>query len=402
MRARLFPALGWLIPAIYLTFTTAYALSNVFITLVLVVFLLTLDSQHLKADNWNWPAFWLLALWTMVLMGMLHTPAPWQWASVNLNKYSKLAFVVPILLLLYNRPDWQSRALRAFALGMTFVLLSTWLNIWFVLPWSSTKTPGWGVSHHVMHDYIIQNVMMSFYVVYALVSTRTMHDKKWKMVWWVLAVMGVVSITHLSQGRTGVIVLLPALLAFAASKWRGRRTFYALPILAIALTVTVLSSPVMSERIEQSQTEFSHRNTDIFSSIGHRLFNWKTTPQLIAEKPVFGHGTGAYHTEICRYMEKPEWCDTFRWHPHNQYLLFAADHGLIGAGLYIALIASLFVVAYKSPHPAARTLLFTLASILAVDSLFNSPMFSAKEAEFFLYMMALLVPMCRQPLNRSP
>lgn len=397
MRTRLFSSLGWLIPAIYLTFTTAYGLSNTLLALVLLVFVVTFNREYIAPDRWSAPALLLLALWALVVLGMLYTPASWYWSSINLAKYSKMAYVLPIMLLLYKQPRWQTRALNAFAIGMTFVLLSTWLNIWFVLPWSSSKTPGWGISHHVMYDYIIQNVMMSFYVVYALIQARTQKDLKWKTAWWILALMGVISITHLSQGRTGLAVLVPALLAYAASQWGARKSLLVLPVLAIVIAAASMSSSVMRERIVQAQTEFSNRNSDVFSSIGHRLYNWRTTPDLIAEKPVFGHGTGAYHTEICRFMDKPEWCDTFRWHTHNQYLYFAADHGLVGAGLYVALILSLFWVAYRSRNQSARTLLFTLASILTVDSLFNSPIFSAKESEFFLYMMALLVVMCRNP-----
>lgn len=399
MRSRLFSAMGWLIPAIYLTFTTAYALSNVFLVLVLLLFVLTFNRQYLDEERWSAPALWLLALWLLIVAGMFYTPAPWFWSSINLGKYSKMAYVIPIMLVLHDRPDWQTRALHAFAIGMTFVLLSTWLNIWFVLPWSSSKAPGWGVSHHVMYDYIIQNVMMSFYVVYALVKANEGSPVLQKAVWWLLALMGVISITHLSQGRTGVAVLLPALLAYAVSQWGGRKTLLVLPLLAIAIAAAALSSSVMRARIDQAQTEFLNRNEDVFSSIGHRLYNWKTTPKLIAENPVFGSGTGAYHTEICRFMDKPEWCDTFRWHTHNQYLFFAADHGLIGVCLYVALIASLFWVAYRTDRPQARTLLYALASILSINSLINSPMFSAKESEFFLYMMVLLTTICRQPLS---
>lgn len=399
MRARLFLMMGWLVPSIYLTFSTAYALSNVFLVLALSIFVLTFSRQYVDSKRWSIPAVLLLAMVGMVLVGMLYTPAPWSWSAINLKKYSKMAYVVPIMLVLYDRPTWQARALRAFAIGMTFVLISTWLNIWWVLPWSSSKTPGWGVSHQVMYDYIIQNVMMSFYVVYALVCLDKSTRRGWKVLWGILVLMGILSITHLSQGRTGVAVLFPAILAYVAARWGWRKTMWVLPALVLAIGVLGLGSSVMRDRIEQAQVEFLHRNEDVFSSIGHRLYNWRKTPALIAEAPVFGHGTGAYHTEICRHLDKPEWCDTFRWHAHNQYLFFAADHGVVGVGLYMALIVSLFMVAGRSRNQSARTLLFSLTSILAVDSLINSPMFSAKEAEFFLYMMALLVVMCRNQLQ---
>jgi len=154
---------------------------------------------------------------------------------------------------------------------------------------------------------------------------------------------------------------------------------------------------VMQSRVERASSEFQNRHADVFSSIGHRLYNWRTTPELIAEKPLIGHGLGAYHTEICRHLEKPEWCDTFRWHPHQQFLLFAANHGLIGLALYVALLTSLAVVAFRSQNTEAKTLLFALLTMLVVDSMINSPLFSARTAEFYLYMMVLLVSMCNTP-----
>ena len=395
VQLKLIHGLGILLPGVYLTFTTAYGLSNLLLALCLAFFAFSINTHWSKGALS--PTAWLmLGLYALVLVGMAYTPAPWQWSSINLGKYSKIALVVPLMLLFHNRPLLQQRALWAFAAGMVFVLLSTWLNIWFVLPWSASKTPGWGVSHHVMYDHIIQNVMMSFFVVFALVQADAASHPWLRRTWWVLALLAALSITHLSEGRTGLAVLLTALAVYSAVRLGARKTLFALPLGVAILALGVMSSSAMRERIELGVNEFSNSHTDVFSSIGHRLYNWRTTPQLIAEKPVLGHGTGAYHTEICRFMDKPEWCDTFRWHPHNQYLYFAADYGLVGLGLYLALIASLFVAAHRSQDKSARTLLYALASILAVDSLFNSPMFSAKEAEFFLYMMALLVPMCRQ------
>ena len=56
----------------------------------------------------------------------------------------------------------------------------------------------------------------------------------------------------------------------------------------------------------------------------------------------------------------------------------------------------------RSRSQQARTLLFALATVLAVDSLLNSALYSAKESEFFLYMMALLVVMCRNQNQGNP
>ena len=390
-------ALGWLVPALFLLFPVAMALSNVVLLLVLIGFAVTFSSVYLKRDAWSWPAIWLMALFGMVLVGMLYTPAPWHWVSVNLGKYAKFAYAVVLMLLLARFPQWQKRALWAFVGAMLFILASTWLNVWFVLPWSTTKTPGWGLSHHVFGDYITQNVMVSFLVVFALTKVQRPWLSRMSLVWLLVAVLGVVSITHLSSGRTGVVLLLAGLVSWMLVRWGGKKLWIGLPVLVLLVAGVLASSSVMRERIALGWTEFAKRDVDVMSSIGHRAYNYRTVPKMMAESPIVGHGTGAYHTEVCRFLEKPEWCDTFRWHPHNQFMFFGADHGLIGVLLYAALLLSLYRVAMRSDHAQAKVLLVSLTSILLVDSMINSPLFSSRESHFFLFMMALLVAMNLRP-----
>ncbi len=389
--------LGWLVPALFLLFPVAMALSNVVLLLVLIGFAVTFSSVYLKRDAWSWPAIWLMALFGMVLVGMLYTPAPWHWVSVNLGKYAKFAYAVVLMLLLARFPQWQKRALWAFVVAMLFIVASTWLNVWFVLPWSTTKTPGWGLTHHVFGDYITQNVMVSFLVVFALTKVQRPWLSRMSLVWLLVAALGVASITHLSSGRTGVVLLLAGLVSWMLVRWGGKKLWIGLPVLVLLVAGVLASSSVMRERIALGWTEFAKRDVDVMSSIGHRAYNYRTVPKMMAESPIVGHGTGAYHTEVCRFLEKPEWCDTFRWHPHNQFLFFGADHGLIGVLLYAALLLSLYRVAMRSDHAQAKVLLVSLTSILLVDSMINSPLFSSRESHFFLFMMALLVAMNLRP-----
>ncbi len=384
---------GWFVAALYLLFAPWPAMANVALLIVLLGGLLLTrpaDLGHLRSVQ---PAWWMAGLFGLVVLGLFYTAAPWSWAGLNLGKYAKLAYALVILLLLIKFPQWQRLALRAYVLAMLFVLASTWLNIWFVLPWSHSKEPGWGVSHHVLFDYIIQNVMMSWFVVYAL-SQVQWRSITWRSAGWLLvALLGALSISHLSLGRTGLLVLMAGLLAWVAYSGGARRLLLGLPIAGLAGVTLVMSSSLLQGRFLLAWQEFGNRHADPLTSIGQRAYNYEKTAQLIAEKPVFGHGTGAFHTEICRLVEKPEWCQIFNWHPHNQFLMFGADHGFVGMLVYAGLIASLFVMAWRSPHAKPRVWLGALASILLVDSMINTPLFSSSESHFFVYMMALLVAM---------
>lgn len=143
------------------------------------------------------------------------------------------------------------------------------------------------------------------------------------------------------------------------------------------------SSSLMRDRITLGIKEFAQRDVDVMSSIGHRAYNYRIVPKLISESPIVGHGTGAYHTEICRFLDKPEWCDIFRWHPHNQFLFFGADHGVVGMLLYATLLVSLYRLAKFSDQVQGKLLLVSLTSTLLMDSMINTPLFSSRESHFF-------------------
>jgi len=242
--------------------------------------------------------------------------------------------------------------------------------------------------------------MMAFFTVIAV--HRAVGAGLWgqRLFWACTAMMAAFSISHLSQGRTGLVLLAVGLVGYALAAARGRWLLRSLLGIGFLVTVAFGTSTVLQSRFTQAIEEAQRHDVDQLSSIGHRLYNYKITPQLIAEKPFFGHGTGAYHTEICRWVEKPEWCAVFRWHPHNQFLFFGADHGLPGIALYGLLILMLYRTALRSVNRDAKVLLFSLTSVLLVDSLINSPFYSSRESQFFAYTLALLVSMAQPPQVR--
>ena len=393
--------LAFLIPALYFLFPTILPLAHVSLLLIICIGLLKFRSCNYSDILKNTPVVWCLAaLYAVMLIGSFFTPASTDWIFLHLGKYAKFIYAIVLILLLTGHEKLQRTAFNAFVLAMLFILLSTWLNVWFLLPWSVTQDLGWGKTHHVFGDYITQNVMMSFFAVIATHKFFHTHKGDKKLFWGVTALLAVFSISELSQGRTGLVLLAVGLLTYAFSATRGKALLGSILGMVLLFGIAFGSSEMLQNRFSQAVMEAQRSDVDNMSSIGHRLYNYKITPELIVEKPIFGHGTGAYHTEICRFVDNPEWCTIFSWHPHDQYLFFAADHGLLGVGLYIFLIFSLYRTAFKSSNLEAKLLLCALASILMIDSLFNSPLFSSRESQFFLYMIALLVSMCQRPAQR--
>ena len=390
---------GWLISlfaSLYFLFPTALSFSN-----IALLFIILIGVSKFNCDvYWNifksTPVLWAMsALYAVILFGSFFSPASTDWIFLHLGKYAKFLYSIVLIILLSGQPKLQRVAFNAFIAAMFFILLSTWLNVWFLLPWSVTQDLGWGKTHHVFGDYITQNLMMAFFSVIAV--QKFFHSKivVKKILWGVTGALAIVSISHLSQGRTGLVLLAVGLLAYAISATRGKMLLGAVIGTILIIGLTFWTSSLMQDRFSMAVVEARRYDIDKMTSIGHRLYNYKITSELIFEKPFFGHGTGAYHTEICRFVERQEWCPIFNWHPHNQYLLFGADHGVLGVSIYLFLLLTLYRAALKTENFESKVLLFSLVSMLLIGSFFNSSLFSSRESQFFIYFVSLLVSMCK-------
>lgn len=383
-----------IVQALYFSFPIALGLSNLILAALLIYWLWTLKNHEQWKSVLQLPLTWaLVGLYVVVLAGLIYTPASSAWYSLHLGKYARLLYAIVLMCLLWGNSQAQKAALNGFCLAMLFTLVSTWLNVWIVLPWSETKTPGWGISHHVFGDYITQNVMMSFFAIVVLNRTLASREMRGKMGCLSILIMACISITHLSAGRTGYLLLGTALTIYFLLRARGKELRRGAIFLIGIGIVAFATSPVALSRLSSAIQEGQNFSSDKTSSIGHRLYNYTATPRLIAESPIIGHGTGSYHQEICRVLEPGIACNTYSWHPHNQFLFLGADHGVIGIAIFISIIMCMFMISARSTDLDGKRLLATLATMLLIDSLINSPLWSSRESHFFMYMMALLVCM---------
>ena len=391
----------YLFIALCAAFPVALGAANVLLVLCAITCVLATPWRTIWPTIRLIPAVWaIIALSTLITIGVLYTSAPSHDWQLHLKKYIKIPLIILWIALLINNVNAIRLSWVAFTISMAFIAASTWANVWLILPWSATKVTGWGISHHVFGDYITQNVMMSLFVLWLLLQAQQSHGLQ-RYFWLISATLSALTITHLSQGRTGYVLLAVSLLIFTITRYRGKTLVYCLTASFIALALLMTTSDTMSTRFREAIAEAQRHEQDPHSSIGHRIFNYKITPNLIKEKPVFGWGTGSYHTIICNEIPDNLTCSEYNWHPHNQYLFFGVEHGLLGIFAYVAFFVCMILIALRTPrHSQAAPLLLGLTALLAVDSLFNSPLWSARESHFFTIMAGLLIAMAHT--ERSP
>jgi O-antigen ligase len=343
--------------------------------------------QTIRSNPTTLPTL-LMAL--VIVAGASYTPASWDVVFDHWERYSKFLLLL-LMISLFDHERWRQRAWVAFMTAMFFVLASTYANIWLDLPWSKSQNQGWGQNHSVLENYIAQGLAMAFFVAFAVLRGLRHQALRWKLAWLITAALGVLSITHLSMGRTGQIAILVvlALLAFveAPARWRWR----ALLVFSLLAAMVVWSSPILRDRFSVAISEvMAFEVGSDYTSVGARLYMWHTAISLWLQSVWIGHGTGAYHGLAQQAFADPVMCAIGCFHPHNQLLFFAVDYGLIGAGLFLFWLWRPIRFAYISGHPEGR-LLMCFMGVLLVDILFHGALWIHMEAYFFFTMLALLM-----------
>ena len=150
--------------------------------------------------------------------------------------------------------------------------------------------------------------------------------------------------------------------------------------------------------MELAVTEFKQQDKKELSSVGQRVEFFKKSVELIKERPVLGWGTGSYAKEFCRVAITEEWCQAGKFHPHNQFMAFGVQLGLLGIFAYCVFLWSATKLASQFSLPE-KVLGISLIATLIVDSVLQAPLVLVTEAQFFTLLLALM--MSAQTYNHS-
>jgi hypothetical protein len=171
--------------------------------------------QHWDVVRGSAVTYPLLALYAIILLGALYTSAPWRVVFDHWLKYDKLLLMVIAISLLARDEKTRERCWTAFTVAALFTLASSYLSIWWRLPWSRAQTLGWGGDHSVFKDYITQSVLMALLMLRGLYLALRTQVAWQRGAWFAVAALAFVCNTQLLYGRTGYVATAVALVGRA-------------------------------------------------------------------------------------------------------------------------------------------------------------------------------------------
>lgn len=383
---------GW--SAVGLVFSAPF--SRTIYTISGLLFVITWLGQNDLRDRLNQIKSFLITppavlLTTIILIWATWSSSPSNDVFNNIKVYSKLVMLL-MLVSTFSDDLWRRRGWWGFTAGMALVIGSTFANIVTDLPWSKTQNQGLGIDHSVFVEYVSQSVMTAVFLAFTIQRTLDSKDLFMKITWGGGSLLALFSVMFLLQGRSGLVASVIVIILFTAIYTPLGRRWLALISIVVALILLLISSPLMLERVQRGYAEVIQYQAFGRTSLGLRIDMWQLALKNFLENPLLGTGIGSYHHLAAIHFSHFDAAELMYMviHPHNQYLFFAMEYGVVGLLAFCWFLWRLTKTAYRSKSPE-RIILFATTAVLAVDSLFNVPLWYRAESYFFYAILGLLV-----------
>jgi O-antigen ligase len=327
-----------------------------------------------------------LAFGLMIGLGVSYSVAPPDEAWSMLGGWRKL-LLLPLALALFEEARWKRRFLLALISVSTLSALAS-----FAL-WGMGLVLNENEAGVLLRNHSFQGCIFAVSAFACAVLALEQRQRRGLLL--AAALLLVANIVLVTPGRSGYLVLVVCALALAGSarflpvKSAGGRAAFVLLAVAALLAALALA-PTSRQRILQAVRETGqYDQAKELTSMGIRVIFWKNSLELIRARPLAGYGTGGFASAYAaRVQGGTGIAGTLSGDPHNQYMKIAAEHGLIGLALFLALL----LAALREPAPQPWRLLG--AGVLlawCATSMANSHFSTFSEGSFIYLWLGVML-----------
>jgi len=365
-------------------------LANVAIVAMLICFFASGEAWPRLRQSLAQPlAIGALLVIAVIALGMLWSTVPWGERWRAFYAWRKL-WIVPVLLALFGPLLWKERLLAAFV-----AVCAAAAMVSFALVAQSGLLPSdqYHAAASVLRNHAAQSMAFAAAVFIAVwAASRPETSPKLRFAAVVAAVLLALNLAFVTPGRSGYLALLVMLAVFAAGRLRSWRSLAIGGTLGVLFAAAMAVSPLARDRIGLALHELQTvRQAEAISSMGIRVIMYENTLQLARERPLIGVGTGGFG-EAYAALAKTRYSD---WRaqpsldPHNQYLFFLAEQGLVGLAAFLAFIA--LALADRGDGGPTRLLAIGLLLAWCATSLLSSHFQTFAEGHLLAFLLAAML-----------
>ena len=381
------------------------ALMNIFLFLTLIFSLLAGNIKKQITIIWDNPISKIgLLIFSFMLLGLTWSIENLTVSLDTLKKYNELWYIA-LLIPIFNSPQRREIGINVFLISMGIVLFGVYLMYFeIILPIEWTLK---GRSHHFTVDggfasHIITNILMAFAMfILAHRSVLTKSYKRWLYI--VLFAFTFYYVLLISTGVTGQVMGIALLLLFIIQHFKKRALFF-IPIMLASIILLTYNT---ENRMALQGYPFNEYENAIKYSVDKIQKRFDTTSRIYRtdpdirtriylnalktalEDPWIGTGIGSYSKAL--HLKQPDYYHTTnkKNNPHNEYLLFFVQFGLIGLLALVYLFYTQAVSTEKIKDTEQKNLAQGLVLLIVLGCMGNSTLMDSGEAHFWAFFSAL-------------
>ena len=378
---------GWSIAALGLSIPISTAADSILAVVILLGAALALTGSWrriVSAAIEVPPVTAAAALFAWLLVACLWGSAPQQEAFATLGKYLDLV-LIPVFI-------WAAADVRIRRSALVCFTIAVILNL-YVSYSAAAGLPGLrsaaypiGFKASVTHSLIV-----SLGALLLLLYARETRSAASRIALVALAALCAHNVLFVVIGRTGYVVLGLLLAYYVMSFFRGWRAPAAAAAVVLALAASAyFASANLQKRVDEIGSDIAQwrPGSRDETSVGQRLEYYRTTLAIVADHPLLGTGTGGFARAYARKVEGTGAHATVN--PHNDYLMIAAQTGVPGVLLMIALYVTIWRSAARLEGRLQRDFARGLVIAIAVGGLFNSLLLDHTEGLLFAWATGVL------------
>jgi O-antigen ligase len=366
------------------------ALDSVLLTLLLLTAIVGWQIKYPQLIAKNPVARFALLLFLMLFVACFYGAANPTDGLKVLTKYDDL-ILIGLMLPIFSSPKIRLYGQYAFLSAMVITLILSyliWLNLFENTHFFNDRLPDNPV---VFKLHITHGILMGFTAFSAAVyAVYTSGRTRWALI--VLSILATSNVLLMTQGRTGYIVIITLTAYFVCTLLNWRKVLLGFGLLMIASTLIYTMSPKIQSRISLSMHEAKTwkpmQGHNEGSSIGTRMDYYTNTIKVIRENPILGVGTGGFEAAYAKEIAGTNMARSNN--PHNQFLLFLAQAGVVGLGAFLLLLTVSWRVAVRLPTIPETMLARGIIITISAGCLFNSLLLDHTEGLFFAWVCGLL------------
>lgn len=364
--------------------------------LALWLILANLTSKKPKTywQKVSWSEHW--ETFTLLAVGYMAVSVLWSYADatkavLSWTRHARLLTIPVVWVLLRDRAEARL-VLRVFVVTQLLVVASSWLLIaGMPVPWATASDAK--ATFAVFGSYLEQSIMGAT-LTFVLWHLRAwIFGKNRETLAIAAALFTSIQVLGFLNGRSGYLVFTAlaslAIIYQLPKHWR----WAAILVPFVTVAALLVGSKTARDRVilvQQEVAAYSQR-ADMNSSSGERLIYWQTSLKAIAEQPLFGYGSGGWNHAFQQLTEHKLNQSFYNVdNPHQMFLLWAVEGGLIGLALLLGLFVSIYMRSRSLAVSDSRSLQSVLAALVAAG-LTTSTIYGIGMGDYFCVLIGILL-----------